>query len=138
MPSELDGRPVVEVHETHDTDGNLTGVTTVTRQPRVTADDRDLMYALQLRDAGLCQCGCGQPLAKVKDQTQGWVTDSYVCNARAALEIAQRDAHQQSLPKDKRDKDWKPGKAKPTDGLQFYIVGPAPTPATPEPKGDTD
>ena len=128
----------MEVHETYGSDGEPTGATRVTRQPRVTPADRADLYALQIRDAGLCQCGCGQPLEKVKDPAQGWVTDSYVCNAAAALTIAQRDAHQLALPKDKRDKDWKRGVAKPTDGLQFYIVGPAPPPPEPAPKGDTD
>ena len=61
-----------------------------------------------------------------------------MCNASAALTIAQRDAHQMSLPKDKRDKDWKRGVAKPTDGLQFYIVGPADPPPSNVTEGDTD
>lgn len=128
---------MVEVHETYSPDGELTGATRVTRQPRVTPTDRAELYALQIRDAGLCQCGCGQPLAKVKDNTVGWVTDSYICNASRALAVAQRDAHQSSLPKDKRDKDWKRGVAKPADGLQFFIVGPAEPPPHTDTEGDT-
>lgn len=131
MPSELDGRPVEEIHETYDLDGTLTGTVIVTRGQRVTDVDRDELYALHERDAAMCPCGCGLPAAETHDYPGAWTVGSYKCTARAALDMAERDAHQKSLPKDQRDKTWKEGQRRQMDGLRFYIAGKTPTPPQP-------
>jgi hypothetical protein len=51
-----------------------------------------------------------------------------VCTARAALEIAQRDAENLARPKADRDPKWREGQAQPGDGMQWWVTKPADLP----------
>lgn len=79
------------------------------------------MLGLRHLEHQTCECGCGLPRAVAHDEGRNFATQAVTCHARKWLSVAQRDAHQKSLPPDKRDKEWREGKPQPGDGELWRV-----------------
>jgi hypothetical protein len=103
------------VHEHYAADGTTrTGVTVVTREPRVTEDDRALIFGLETHESGTCPCGCGQPLEEARDPKRAFEIATWKCGAQRAIELTKaKDAEQ--AKKTNRPDGW-------DAGLHYYVA----------------
>lgn len=125
-PRELDGWAPEEVHEHFDAEGVKTGFTVVTREPRVSPEDRAQMVALDEYEAGICSCGCGQPLVEAMSPDRAWVVNDHVCYAKRAVAQVRRKA-QAEAERVGRPDGW-------DDGITWLIQ----SSHTPDQKGGAD
>lgn len=96
------------MHEHFDADGVKTGITVITREPRVDAETRTQMFALDEYEAGLCKCGCGQPLVEAADPKRAFKVRKHVCHAQRAIERVKRAARDEA-ERQHRPESWDDG-----------------------------
>lgn len=113
-PRVFDGWAPREVHEHFDPDGTLTGRTVIQREPLWDDSDRERALELEAFEAGLCQCGCGQPLAEALDRNRAFDVQKVVCYAKRAADREQRKAGE-AAKQSKLADGW-------DDGLRWIIV----------------
>lgn len=114
------GRVPAEVHQHYDADGNPCRaadavMTVVEREPEWTDEDRELAMKLDEYEAGLCPCGCGQPVDEAADTKRSFSVDKFTCLARRAIESVKRaDFEKAKAGKEEPPVGW-------DDGLTYYI-----------------
>lgn len=79
-----------EIHETYDPEGALLTRTVVTRESAWDDDSREAALALLEYEDGMCQCGCGTPVAQAYDPKQAFLVDHVVCQAGRAIAQVKR------------------------------------------------
>ena len=114
------------MHEHFDVDGNKTGFTVITREPRVSPDDRVQMFALDDYESSLCSCGCGQPLSEAMSKDRAFVVTDHICYAKRAIQTVERQARAKAEAR-KAPEGW-------DDGTVWLIQ----SSHIPEPKGGAD
>lgn len=97
-----------EVHEHFDADGTLTGTTVVTRESAWDEESRERALALQVYEAGICGCGCNQPVGEAYDPKQPYKVSSFTCNAGRAIAIV-RKRDEDEAKRAKKPEGWNAG-----------------------------
>lgn len=119
-PRRFDGWEPVELHESYDADGNLTGSVVVTREAEWDLQARALAEALVKMEDDTCP-GCGNDLNHTLTVHEPYDVDvdtvCWACRARSIVERMDSDQHKA------QDEKAPPGTPKRSDG-RIYPVRP--------------
>lgn len=114
---ELQGWVPSETHEHYDADGNPTGRTVVTREPRINDEERAHFLALLRWEDEICR-DCGYHPSIGHDTSNIFVPESSVCPVAAGHAKWDRMLAEQDK---KVPHDAPPGITRPSDGRTSYM-----------------
>lgn len=105
------------MHEHYDADGTYTGHTVITRESAWDDETRARALRLTEYEAGICSCGCGQPIDISFDPKRPFKVDFAVCQAGRAMAMVIREEQRKAKAKNGGElpEGW-------DDGRRYYVT----------------